>query len=85
MAVFSVPAEPDFNVSHVEQVKQSDYVEASFVNGYYQTFLQNDRYLLNQVQDLEKSTDEKIKNAKPDEMTDIEMNAEIAKFAEGKV
>lgn len=85
MAAFSVPAEPDFNVSHVEQVKQSDYVEASFVNGYYQTFLQNDRYLLNQVQNLNKSTDEKIKNAKPDEMTDIEMNAEIAKFAEGKV
>ena len=51
MAAFSVPAEPDFNVSHVEQVKQSDYVEASFVNGYYQTFLQNDRYLLNKVQD----------------------------------
>lgn len=85
MAAFSVPAEPDFNVSHVEQVKQSDYVEASFVNGYYQTFLQNDRYLLNQVQNLDKSMDEKIKNAKPDEMTDIEMNAEIAKFAEGKV
>lgn len=85
MAAFSVPAEPDFNVSHVEQVKQSDYVEASFVNGYYQMFLQNDRYLLNQVQALDKSTDEKIKNAKPDEMTDIEMNAEIAKFAEGKV
>lgn len=85
MAAFSVPAKPDFNVSHVEQVKQSDYVEASFVNGYYQTFLQNDRYLLNQVQDLEKSTDEKIKNAKPEEMTEAEMNAEIAKFAEGKV
>lgn len=85
MAAFSVPAEPDFNVSHVEQVKQSDYVEASFVNGYYLTFLQNDRYLLNQVRNLDKSTDEKIKNAKPEEMTDIEMNAEIAKFAEGKV
>ena len=85
MAAFSVPAEPDFNVSHVEQVKQSDYVEASFVNGYYQTFLQNDRYLQNQVRNLDKSTDEKIKNAKPEEMTDIEMNAEIAKFAEGKV
>ena len=85
MAAFSIPAEPDFNVSHVEQVKQSDYVEASFVNGYFQTFLQNDRHLLNQIQNLNKSTDEKIKNAKPDEMTDIEMNAEIAKFAEGKV
>ena len=85
MAAFSVPAEPDFNVSHVEQVKQSDYVEASFVNGYYQTFLQNDRYLLNQVQNLDKSTDEKIKNTKPEEMTEAEMNAEIAKFAEGKV
>ena len=35
MAAFSVPAEPDFNVSHVEQVKQSDYVEASLVNGFF--------------------------------------------------
>lgn len=85
MAAFSVPAEPDFNVSHVEQVKQSDYVEASFVNGYYLTFLQNDRYLLNQVQNLDNSVDEKINNAKPVEMTEAEMNAEIAKFAEGKV
>lgn len=85
MAAFSVPAEPDFNVSHVEQVKQSDYVEASFVNGYYLTFLQNDRYLLNQVQNLDNSVDEKINNAKPEEMTETEMNAEIAKFAEGKV
>lgn len=85
MAAFSVPAQPDFNVSHVEQVKESDFVLNTFVNGYYLTFLQNDRYLQNKITELGTSTDEKIKNASPDEITDEEMNAEIAKFAEGKV
>lgn len=81
MAAFSIPSDPDFNVSHVEQVKESDYVLNTFVNGYFQTFLQNDRYLDNKVQALETSTDKKIEEAEPDQMTDAEMNAEIAKFA----
>lgn len=81
MAAFSIPGEPDFNVTHVEQVKESDYVLNTFVNGYFQTFLQNDRYLLNQNQALETSLDEKISNAQPDAMTDAELQLEIAKFA----
>lgn len=81
MAAFSIPSDPDFNVSHVEQVKESDYVLNTFVNGYFQTFLQNDRYLDNKVQALETATDKKIEEAEPDQMTDAEMNAEIAKFA----
>jgi hypothetical protein len=81
MAAFSIPSEPDFNVTHVEQVKESDYVLNTFVNGYFQTFLQNDRYLLNQNQALETSLDEKISNAQPDAMTDAELQLEIAKFA----
>lgn len=81
MAVFSIPSDPDFNVSHVEQVKESDYVLNTFVNGYFQTFLQNDRYLLNQQQNLETSLEEKIAGAQPDPMTDAELQLELAKFA----
>ena len=81
MAAFSIPASPDFNVTHVEQVKESDYVLNTFVNGYFQTFLQNDRYLQNTIQALETDLDEKIANAEPEKMTDTEMNTEIAKFA----
>lgn len=81
MAAFSIPSEPDFNVAHVEQVKESDYVLNTFVNGYFQTFLQNDRYLLNQQQSLETSLEEKIANAQPDAMTDAELQLELAKFA----
>lgn len=80
MAAFSIPSSPDFNVTHVEQVKESDYVLNTFVNGYFQTFLQNDRYLLNQAQTLETSLTEKIANNKPDEMTEAELAVEIAKF-----
>ncbi len=81
MAAFSIPSNPDFNVSHVEQVKESDYVLNTFVNGYFQTFLQNDRYLDNKIQSLETATDKKIEEAEPAQMTDAEMNTEIAKFA----
>lgn len=81
MAAFSIPSDPDFNVSHVEQVKESDYVLNTFVNGYFQTFLQNDRYLLNQQQSLETSLEEKIAGAQPDPMTDTELQLELAKFA----
>ncbi len=80
MAAFSIPSEPDFNVTHVEQVKESDYVLNTFVNGYFQTFLQNDRYLLNQNQALEESVATQIANNKPDEMTDTELAIEVAKF-----
>ena len=81
MAAFSIPSNPDFNVSHVEQVKESDYVLNTFVNGYFQTFLQNDRYLDNKIQSLETATDKKIEEAESAQMTDAEMNTEIAKFA----
>ena len=81
MAAFSIPSNPDFNVSHVEQVKESDYVLNTFVNGYFQTFLQNDRYLDNKIQSLETATDKKIEEAEPAQMTDAEMDTEIAKFA----
>lgn len=81
MAAFSIPSNPDFNVSHVEQVKESDYVLNTFVNGYFQTFLQNDRYLLNQQQTLETSLKEEIAGAQPDPMTDAELQLELAKFA----
>lgn len=81
MAAFSIPASPDFNVTNVEQVKESDYVLNTFVNGYFQTFLQNDRYLLNQQQSLETSLEKKIENAQPDAMTDAELQLELAKFA----
>lgn len=80
MAAFSIPSEPDFNVTHVEQVKESDYVLNTFVNGYFQTFLQNDRYLLNQNQALEESVATQIANNKPEEMTDTELAIEVAKF-----
>ncbi len=80
MAAFSIPSNPDFNVTHVEQVKESDYVLNTFVNGYFQTFLQNDRYLLNQSQTLETTLTEKIANNKPDEMTETELAVEITKF-----
>ena len=81
MAAFSIPSNPDFNVSHVEQVKESDYVLNTFVNGYFQTFLQNDRYLLVQQQTLETSLKEEIAGAQPDPMTDAELQLELAKFA----
>lgn len=45
MAAFIVPENPTFNVTSVEQIKKSDFVVDTFVNGYYQIFLNNDQYL----------------------------------------
>lgn len=80
MAAFSIPSSPDLNISHVEQVKESDYVLNTFVNGYFQTFLQNDRYLDNMIKALETATDDKIASAQPDLMTDAELTVELNKF-----
>lgn len=80
MAAFSIPSSPDLNISHVEQVKESDYVLNTFVNGYFQTFLQNDRYLDNTIKALETATDDKIASAQPDLMTDAELTVELNKF-----
>ncbi len=80
MAAFSIPSTPDLNISHVEQVKESDYVLNTFVNGYFQTFLQNDRYLDNTIKALETATDDKIASAQPDLMTDAELTVELNKF-----
>lgn len=73
MAAFSIPAEPDFNVTHVEQVKESDYVLNTFINGYFQTFLQNDRYLQNKITAFGDEVDEKIDAAQVDGVTSDQM------------
>lgn len=73
MAAFSIPSDPDFNVTHVEEVKESDYVLNTFVNGYFQTFLQNDRYLLNKITSLGDEVDEKIDSAQIDGVTADQM------------
>lgn len=73
MAAFSIPSDPDFNVTHVEQVKESDYVLNTFVNGYFQVFLQNDRYLLNKLQAIGDETDEKIDAAQVNGVTSDQM------------
>lgn len=78
MAAFVVPSDPDFNVNHVEQIKQSDYVIAEFVNGYYQNFLNNDKALMNSIQNVEKETNEKIEKAEVDEVTTDQMNELLA-------
>lgn len=73
MAAFSIPSDPDFNVTHVEEVKESDYVLNTFVNGYFQTFLQNDRYLLNKFTAFGDEVDEKIDSAQVDGITADQM------------
>lgn len=77
MAAFSIPTDPDFNVSHVEQVKESDYVLNTFVNGYFQTFLQNDRYLLNKITSFGDEIDTKIDEAQINGVTSDQMTALI--------
>lgn len=49
MAAIVVPANPELNINHVEEIKQSDFVVYNFVNGYYLTFLSNDQYLNNRI------------------------------------
>lgn len=73
MAAFSIPSDPDFNVTHVEQVKESDYVLNTFVNGYFQTFLQNDRYLLNKFTSFGDEVETKIESAQVDGVTTDQM------------
>lgn len=80
MAAFSIPAQPDFNVTHVEQVKESDYVINTFVNGYFQTFLQNDRYLQNQIANVGSETDKKIEDAQVNGCTSQDITNLLAKF-----
>lgn len=80
MAAFSVPAQPDFNVSHVEQVKESDYVVNTFVNGYFLTFLQNDRYLMNQITAMGDETEKKIEEAQVSGCTSQDITNLLAKF-----
>ena len=50
MAVFIIPDNPDFNVTAVEQVKQSDFVVYTHLNGYFQILLNNDRHLFKKVE-----------------------------------
>ena len=44
MAKFT-PDSTSFNINDVTRIETTDRVEASFVNGYYQKFLNNDAYL----------------------------------------
>lgn len=80
MAAFSIDSNPDLNITHVEQVKESDFVIASFVNAYYQTFLQNDRALYNMVNSMSKTMDDKISKAALAEASATEIDDEIKKF-----
>lgn len=49
MAVFVIPADPPFNVAAVEQVKESDFVINTHLNGYIQALLYNDKNLDNKI------------------------------------
>ena len=80
MAAFSIDSNPDLNTTHVEQVKESDFVIASFVNPYYQTFLQNDRALYNMINSMSKTMDDKISKAALTEVSATEIDDEIKKF-----
>lgn len=73
MAAFSVPSNPDFNVTHVEQIKESDYVVNTFMNPYLLIFLQNDRYLLNKITSFGDEVDTKIESAQVDGVTSDQM------------
>ncbi len=50
MANFIVPKDPEFNVGNVPEIKESDFIIASFVNSYYQIFLNNMQALKNMVE-----------------------------------
>ena len=43
MAKFT-PNSSSFNTTNINQIATTDRVQASFVNGYYQTFINNDAY-----------------------------------------
>lgn len=56
MAVFTIPSEPNFNVTAVTKIEESNYILASFVNEYYQIFLDNDQYLFNQLRSAQSTS-----------------------------
>lgn len=86
MAVFIVPSDPDFNVTAVTQIKESDYILADFVNDYYQIFLNNDKYLYNHLTQQEaQSNDTKeklieqmnqLESSTDQKMTDLKTSVE---------
>lgn len=57
MAHISVPSNPVLNIAQVNEVLETDPVLASFINGYFQIFLENDQALKNMI------------DKKPDETT----------------
>lgn len=56
MAHISVAAEPVLNIAQVDEVIETDPVIASFINKYFQTFLENDQALKNMIEKIKKST-----------------------------
>lgn len=80
MAVFTVSSSPTFNVTNVDQIVESDYVLASFVNAYYQIFLNNDQYLYNAIGELEDTIADTVEDALPEECTEDDIAELIALF-----
>ena len=80
MAVFTISSSPTFNTTNVDQIVESDYVLASFVNAYYQIFLDNDQYLYDALGELEETISDTVEESLPEECTEDDIAELIALF-----